>query len=87
MAQTRTHDELVMENLELQECLQRTSRTLSSVTQELKNLEQRIRQRDEASASRSNRRCSVCLQPQFHTYGGWTCKNGHGGADPLWGMT
>jgi len=25
--------------------------------------------------------CSVCSEPQFSTYGGMTCKNGHGGAD------
>jgi len=27
--------------------------------------------------------CSVCREPQYKSYGGDTCKNGHGGADPL----
>jgi hypothetical protein len=28
-------------------------------------------------------RCSVCREPQYKSYGGNVCKNGHGGADPL----
>lgn len=27
--------------------------------------------------------CSACNEPQFRTDSGWTCKNGHGGADSL----
>lgn len=27
--------------------------------------------------------CSICREPQYHTPSGWTCKNGHGGVDPL----
>lgn len=28
-------------------------------------------------------KCSVCNEPQFETVHGTTCKNGHGGAEPL----
>lgn len=27
------------------------------------------------------RLCSICREPQWKTPGGWTCSNGHGGAD------
>jgi hypothetical protein len=27
-------------------------------------------------------RCSICLEPQYKTPSGVTCKNGHGGAPP-----
>lgn len=27
--------------------------------------------------------CSICREPQFNTPAGITCKNGHGGAEPL----
>lgn len=31
----------------------------------------------------TKRNCSICNEPQFNTPGGWTCKNGHGGAAPI----
>lgn len=31
-----------------------------------------------------NRKCSVCLEPQFESPGGDVCKNGHRRADPVW---
>lgn len=37
------------------------------------------------SPMEKQRLCSICREPQFHTAGGWVCKNGHGGADPIEG--
>jgi len=34
-------------------------------------------------SSWTGQRCSVCRRPQFRTSCGWTCPDGHGGADPL----
>ena len=29
------------------------------------------------------RYCCICLSEQFYTPSGWTCKNGHGGAESV----
>jgi hypothetical protein len=39
--------------------------------------------REPGSSVPLSTRCAVCGDPQFETPGGVTCKNGHGGADPI----
>lgn len=76
-----------------QSCGKPVSEALKKMAAQFKNVEAKgnakpptPEQRDQVDAVASKvtseeRKCSVCGEHCFLTTGGWTCKNGHGGAD------